>query len=71
MLKSNQTSEERDVDIDVVTGDDGDDQRLVTFKNVEELQQRNAELLSLVREMDAERESAEFHLVKFFWYFKF
>jgi hypothetical protein len=66
LLKSNQTSEERDVDIDVVTGDDGDDQRLVTFKNVEELQQRNAELLSLVREMDAERESAEFHLVNNF-----
>ena len=30
-----------------------------------ELQQRNSELLSLVREMTAERESAEIHQVRF------
>ena len=57
LLKQTQTSEERDVDVE-------EDDDVVTFSNVDELQQRNSELLTLVREMSAERESAEIHKVK-------
>ena len=67
LLKQAQTSEELDVDVDVDVVDDVDvvnvPDRLLTFSNVDELQQRNAELLSLVNEMSAERESAEIHKV--------
>ena len=61
LLKEVETAGEVDVDD---TGDENAEQnRLVIFKNIDQLQDRNAELLSLVREMTAERESAEIHLV--------
>jgi hypothetical protein len=63
LLKVGLTSEERDVDVDVEIDVEGSDDTVVTFDNVDELQQRNSELLSLVREMTAERESAEIHKV--------
>ena len=65
LLKTCQTSEERDVDVDVEVDVERTDDALLTFDNVAELQQRNSELLSLVREMTAERESAEIHQVRF------
>ena len=65
LLKTCQTSEERDVDVDVEVDVESTDDALLTFDNVAELQQRNSELLSLVREMTAERESAEIHQVRF------
>ena len=50
-----------DTDESVFAGDADDiiTKRLVTFKDIHELQKRNAELLAVVREMSANQVKAE------------
>ena len=56
------TSASSEADSSIVDADGAISERLVSFKNVQELQTRNAELLMVIREVTAKQEASS-HVV--------